>query len=112
MYFLIQAFVGTIGLLGDFLRKQGLDAESRVEDDLYEIYLPEDLGEELNYSIEAFYDEMLNLNQQLFDRERSVSAVFLVLQGFGGDLVVKMCHLRHQILVFRLWINRHHALYF
>jgi len=58
----------------DFLRQQGLEPESRVEDDLYEIYLPEDLGEELGESIEAFYDEMLDLNQQLFDREQAADS--------------------------------------
>lgn len=122
----------------EFLRQQGLDAESRVEDDLYEIYLPEDLDEELSESIEKFYDEILDLNRQLFDRElaadsdyhaagvvvnlaagqtvyanvRPVSAVFLVLQRFGSDFVVKMGNLRHQLFVFREWVDCHHALYF
>ena len=57
-----------------FLRQQGLEPRSRVEEELYEIYLPEDLDEELAESIENFYDEMLDLNQQLFDRAQAAGS--------------------------------------
>ena len=55
----------------EFLRQQGLKPGTRIADELYEVQLPEDLDEQLNESIESFYDEMLEFNQQLFDQEQA-----------------------------------------
>lgn len=55
----------------EFLSQQGLKPGTRIADELYEVQLPEDLDEQLNESIESFYDEMLEFNQQLFDREQA-----------------------------------------
>ena len=55
----------------EFLRKHGLDPVIQVEDELYEVQLPEDLDEQLSEHIEKFYDEMLELNQRLFDQEQA-----------------------------------------
>jgi len=58
----------------EFLRKQALNPVTRIDDELYEVQLPEDLDEQLSDRIESFYDEMLELNQQLFDQEQAADA--------------------------------------
>lgn len=58
----------------EFLRLQGLEPGTRLADELYEVQLPEDLDEQLSERIESFYDEMLELNQQLFDQEQAADA--------------------------------------
>lgn len=55
----------------EFLHQQELEPGTRIADELYEVQLPEDLDEQLSERIEKFYDEMLELNQQLFDQEQA-----------------------------------------
>lgn len=54
----------------EYLRRQGLDPKSKTEEELYEVYVPEDLDEKLSKSIEDFYDEMMDLNLQLFEQDQ------------------------------------------
>lgn len=54
----------------DFVRQLGLAPECSEDEDNFEVALPEDLDAELNDRIEAFYDEMMDLNRELFDSER------------------------------------------
>ncbi len=54
----------------EYLRGQGVDPKTKTEDDLYEVHVPENLDEELGESIENFYDEMMDLNLQLFEQDQ------------------------------------------
>lgn len=53
-------------LFDAFLREKGLIPESVHEEQGYLVRLPEDTDDELMESIEAYYDEMLDMNEALF----------------------------------------------
>ena len=53
----------------EFLREQGLEPELACEDEILEVHLPEDLDDALCDRIEDMYDQMMELNQMLFDEE-------------------------------------------
>lgn len=58
----------------DFLREQGLEPEVACEDETWEAQLPEDLDDALCERIENFYDEMMDLNQALFNEEEGAGS--------------------------------------
>ena len=55
-----------------FLRAKGLQPETEVEDDNYEVRLPEDIEDKLSDEIEERYDALMDMNQALFESEQGV----------------------------------------
>jgi hypothetical protein len=53
-----------------YLHELELQPEIEVEEDCWEARLPEDLDDELSEKIEERYDQLMDLNQQLFDAEQ------------------------------------------
>ncbi len=53
-----------------YLRELGLYPETEADEDSWEVRLPEDIDDELSERIEARYDQLMELNQQLFDAEQ------------------------------------------
>jgi hypothetical protein len=53
-----------------FLRERGLEPEVVRDDETWEVHLPEEMPDELGDAIEAYYDQMLAMNQQLHDQEQ------------------------------------------
>ncbi len=53
-----------------YLEELGLQPETLVEEDCWEARLPEDLDDQLSEKIEERYDQLMDLNQQLFDAEQ------------------------------------------
>ena len=49
----------------DYLRQLGLQPETSVEDEGWLVALPEDLDEEMDAKIEAYYDRLLETNEAL-----------------------------------------------
>jgi hypothetical protein len=49
----------------DFLESLGLEPEASVGDEGWLVGLPEDLDDELDAKIEAYYDQMLEMNESL-----------------------------------------------
>lgn len=58
-------------LFTEFLRDQGIRPEAGCDDGSFEVRLPEGLDDALNEAIERRYDELLTLNQQLFETEQA-----------------------------------------
>lgn len=50
----------------EFLKEKGLAPDSAHEEQGYLVMLPEDTDDDLMDEIEAFYDEMLDMNEALF----------------------------------------------
>lgn len=53
-----------------YLRELDLQPETEVDEDCWEARLPEDLDDALSEKIEERYDQLMDLNQQLFDQEQ------------------------------------------
>ncbi len=53
-----------------YLRELELQPEIDIEADCWEARLPEDLADDLSEKIEERYDQLMELNQQLFDAEQ------------------------------------------
>ncbi len=53
-------------LFQQFLKKKGLEPESVHEEQGYLVSIPDDTDDDLMESIEAYYDEMLDMNEELF----------------------------------------------
>ncbi len=53
-----------------YLRELGLQPETETDEDSWEVRLPEDIDDELSEKIESRYDQLMELNQQLFDAEQ------------------------------------------
>ena len=49
----------------DWLKEQSLSPEVQIEDDNYEISLPDDIDDELAEAIEEKYDELMEMNRQI-----------------------------------------------
>jgi len=54
-----------------YLRELGLQPDTEVEEECWEVRLPEDLDDSLSEQIEEHYDQLMDLNQQLFDEEQN-----------------------------------------
>ena len=52
-----------------YLRERGLSPVCSEGEETFEVSLPEDLESALSDRVEAFYDEMMDLNQALFEAE-------------------------------------------
>ena len=52
-------------LFVEWLKKRSLSPEVRIEDDNYEISLPDDIDDELADAIEEKYDELMEMNRQI-----------------------------------------------
>lgn len=52
-----------------FLQAEGLEPQTICEDGSYEIRLPEDIDDALSERIETRYDELMDVNQELFEAE-------------------------------------------
>ena len=57
-----------------FLRAKGLQPETEIEDDNYEVRLPEDLDDALSDEIEERYDVLMDMNRALFESEQEEGA--------------------------------------
>ncbi len=53
----------------DFLCDQGLDPQSAQEEQGFMVRLPDDTDDDLMEAIEARYDELLDMNEQLFSEQ-------------------------------------------
>ncbi|MEE9358626.1 hypothetical protein [Candidatus Vondammii sp. HM_W22] len=61
-----------------FLVEKGLQPESAKEDQGFMVSLPDDTADELMDAIEAYYDEMLEMNEALFMEEQGDEDVHAV----------------------------------
>lgn len=52
-----------------FVSQLGVQARLQTDDDLLQVLLDEDLPEELDRQVEEFYDQMMALNQALYEQE-------------------------------------------
>ena len=59
----------------DYLTSIGLEPQATSGDEGWLVALPEDLDDELDEKIEAYYDEMLNLNESLVAEEEGQAHV-------------------------------------
>lgn len=66
VFFHAQPFEQFVG----YLRELGLQPETERDQDCWEARLPEDLEDALSEKIEERYDQLMELNQQLFDQEQ------------------------------------------
>lgn len=53
----------------DFVQGKGLTPRGSEHEDSFEVGLPETLDDGLSDEIEAYYDELMELNQTLFEQE-------------------------------------------
>jgi hypothetical protein len=54
----------------DFLNQKGVQPETRCDDGSYQVRVPDDLADALSVEIEERYDELMALNQELFESEQ------------------------------------------
>ena len=54
-----------------FLREKGIRPETECSDDGFEVRVPEDLDDALSDQVEECYEELMALNQELFESEQS-----------------------------------------
>lgn len=52
-----------------FLEGKGVSPESRLDDETFEVMVPEDLDEDLSDEIEDEYDRLFEINQELMNDE-------------------------------------------
>ena len=57
------------GLFIDWLEEKGLEPESSTEDETYQVYLPEDLDDELYDEIEEKYETFMEMNEEILKQE-------------------------------------------
>lgn len=57
-----------------FLEEKGVRPETECSDDGFEVSVSEDLDDALSDEVEGRYDELMALNQELFDSEQSQDA--------------------------------------
>jgi len=56
-------------LFVSWLKEKGVLFETEIEDDNYEIKIPEDLDDNLLDEIDEKYEELMDMNQQIVDEE-------------------------------------------
>ena len=74
----------------DFLQRESLEPEVTEDGGTWEVRLPETLSDEQVERVEALYDELLELNQQLHDAEAEEGdyhTAGVVLNLSGGETV-------------------------
>ena len=72
-----------------YLQDLELQPETEADEDSWEVRLPEDIDDELSEKIEARYDQLMELNQELFDAEqpRDYHAAGVVVNLGSGETV-------------------------
>lgn len=58
----------------EFLRGYGLEPETERGDDSFEVRIPEDMDDALSEEIEERYDALMEMNQELLERELEADA--------------------------------------
>lgn len=69
-----------------FVLEKGAETQQEEDDGLLKVLLSEELSEELETQIEEFYDEMMELNQQLYEDENDSSEVGYHAAGITVEL--------------------------
>ncbi len=90
----LELFVG-------FLKTHNIEAVTSEDDGVYEIKIPEDLDEQLLETIEEKYDELMDMNQELYYMENAPSAenfrmASIAITLKNGDST--MAHIRPELL--------------
>ncbi|MFK5985767.1 MAG: hypothetical protein QM479_10105 [Pseudomonadota bacterium] len=57
-----------------FLKVQNIPAETSIEDETYGIAIPEDLNDALLDKVDEKYDELMDLNQDIFEQQEQESS--------------------------------------
>ncbi len=72
-----------------YLNELGLQPDIQTDEDCWEASLPEDLDDELSEKIEERYDQLMEMNQQLFDAEQpeGYHTAGVVVNLAGGETV-------------------------
>ena len=75
-----------------FLQQKSVELKLEEDEGLLKVWISEDLDDDLDEAIEDFYDDMMALNQQLFedennDAEVGYNAAGIVLELNTGDNV-------------------------
>ncbi len=84
-----------------FLKSHDIEAKTSEDDGVYEIKIPEDLDEGLLETIEEKYDELMDMNQELYYTENAPSAknfrmASLTITLKNGETT--MAHVRPELL--------------
>lgn len=58
----------------EFLKSRGLSPVTGGDEETFEVALPEDLDDALSNEIERQYDALMDMNQELFEREQGSDA--------------------------------------
>lgn len=58
----------------EYLNERGLAPETEVEEDSFEVRLPEDLDDDLAAEIEERYDAFMDMNRELFEQTQEQGA--------------------------------------
>ena len=58
----------------EWLKEKGLGAEFSTEDEVYEVYLSEDLDDELYDEIEEKYEALMEMNEEIMRQENADEA--------------------------------------
>ena len=69
----------------EWLRQKGLEPESSVADEVYEVYLPEDLDDSLYDEVEEKYEVLMEMNEELL-REENADAEGYHMAGIAVHL--------------------------
>jgi len=59
------------GLFVDWLKEKDLEPESSAEDEVYQVYLPEDLNDDLYNEIEQKYEAFMEMNEEILKQENA-----------------------------------------
>jgi len=62
------------GLFIDWLKEKGLEPGSSAADEAYEVYLPEDLDDDLYNEIEEKYEAFMEMNEEIMRQENADEA--------------------------------------
>lgn len=70
----------------EYVLEKGLKPEQGAEDELLKVFLPEDIDDDLSDQVEDFYDEMMVLNQSLYEQEADQEEVGYHAAGITVEL--------------------------
>ena len=59
----------------NFLQEKAVELKLEEDEGLLKVWISEDLGDDLDEAIEDFYDDMMALNQQLYEDENNEAEV-------------------------------------
>ena len=84
-----------------FLKQNGVEAQTSEDEGIYEIKIPEDLDDALLEAIETRYDELMDMNQELYYQENAPSAENYRMASLTITLAngkTTMAHIRPELL--------------